>query len=101
MVSDEEAHFNEKKEENELHLDTTQPVVAGYDVVMGCEQAKTTLFENIILPLKLVDNGHSSILKGIAWKYITIHTYKLVAFSQGWDLVLEMYYYMALQVRMS
>ena len=83
MVSDEEAHFNEQKEENELHVDTTQPVVAGYEVVMGCEQAKTTLFENIILPLKLVDNRHRSILKGISLKCTIIHTYKLVAFSQG------------------
>jgi hypothetical protein len=61
MVSDEEPH------EEKPPADDQGPqydLSGGFHQVLGCEQAKAALFENIILPLKCSSESHNTIFQG-------------------------------------
>lgn len=64
MVSDEDAH-EEPGEETTTKGGPDRVMSTGFSAVLGCEDAKAALFENIILPLRCGSNSNQSIFTGI------------------------------------
>lgn len=65
MVSDDDAHDESRDGPNTDELTNHAVLSDGFGGVLGCEDAKTALFENIILPLRFSTNAnHQSIFQG-------------------------------------
>jgi hypothetical protein len=67
MVSDEDTHEDRVQEPNGGEAVATSPVSSpGFSAVLGCEDAKAALFENIILPLRCDTSTYQTIFSGRA-----------------------------------
>jgi ATP-dependent 26S proteasome regulatory subunit len=64
MVSDEEPHEEKPPAISTDDLGAQYDSSGGFHQVLGCEQAKSALFENIILPLKCSSEYQSTIFQG-------------------------------------
>jgi hypothetical protein len=65
MVSDEDTHEDRLQGPNGDEAVATSPVSSpGFPAVLGCEDAKAALFENIILPLRCDTSTYQTIFSG-------------------------------------
>jgi SpoVK/Ycf46/Vps4 family AAA+-type ATPase len=64
MVSDEESHEEKPPASTADDQGAQYDMSGGFHQVLGCEQAKSALFENIILPLQCTTTHQSTVFQG-------------------------------------
>lgn len=62
MISDDDAH--EDRQDEPVGIGVTPFLSPGFSAVLGCDDAKAALFENIILPLRCDPATHQAIFRG-------------------------------------